>query len=179
MSVHNGAKHLTGAVESILSQTFGEFEFLVIDDGSTDNSCEILSSYRDTRLKIIRQSNIGLTKSLNKLLDLAQGEYIARQDADDIAMPERLAKQVRFLDEHPDYALVGTQVVIINDSGSPIGNSNIPTRHRDLVGRLAFYSSFVHSSVMFRKSCVVEIGGYDELFPYAQDYELWVRLIRH
>ena len=115
MSVYNGEKYLQEAIDSILEQTFKDFEFLIINDGSTDKTGEILESYHDLRIKIINnEKNIGLTKSLNKGLKLARGEYIARQDADDISMPERLEKEVEFLETHQDYAVVGAFAKIIN-----------------------------------------------------------------
>ena len=117
MSVYNGEKYLREAINSILSQTFNDFEFLIINDGSTDGTADILKSYTDSRIKIINnEKNIGLTKSLNKGLKIAKGEYIARQDADDISMPERLKEEVAFLEIHKDYAVVGTFVKILNEN---------------------------------------------------------------
>ncbi len=122
MSVYNGDKYLREAIESILNQTFTDFEFIIVNDGSTDNSLEIIESYDDERIKTINnKKNIGLTKSLNKALKFAKGKYIARQDADDVSLPNRFEKQVEYLDSHPEVALVGTSVYLIDENGKIIG----------------------------------------------------------
>ena len=178
MGVHNGAKYLRGAIDSILNQAFADFEFLIVNDASTDESTSILSSYADQRIKIINNSeNLGLTKSLNKGLAIAQGEYIARMDADDISLPERFEVQKKFLDESPKIAVVGSATIIIDDNNKESG-SKTPVTDPDL---LKFYvqlkNQLTHSSVMFRKNVILEIGGYDESVKYAQDYDLWSRLL--
>jgi glycosyltransferase involved in cell wall biosynthesis len=121
MSVYNGEEHLREAIDSILNQTYKNFEFLIIDDGSTDGSVNIIRSYLDPRIRLIKnKKNIGITRSLNKGLKLARGEYIARMDDDDIAFPERLEKQVRFLNEHVNVGLVGGSDITINGVGDEI-----------------------------------------------------------
>lgn len=177
MSVYNGEKYLREAIDSILNQTFRDFEFLIINDGSTDRTMEILESYNDPRIKIINnERNIGLTKSLNKGLKMARGEYIARMDADDVSMPDRLKKQVDFLDDHQDYAVVGTFVKILNKDSEVICLLERPIEDTEIRGFLKRDNCIAHGSVMIRKTCLLDVGLYDELMERSQDYELWLRL---
>ena len=180
MSVYNGEKFLSEAVESILNQTFRNFEFLIIDDGSTDTSFQILSTYaaQDERVRIVRNDeNVGLTRSLNKGLELSNGEYIARMDSDDISLPERLSSQVDFLDKRQEIAVVGSGIQIIDENSTVVG-SRFPKNDNTFLKRnlILKNSAFAHSSVMFRKDVVMKTGGYDNDFRYAQDYELWSRI---
>jgi glycosyltransferase involved in cell wall biosynthesis len=178
MSVYNGEKYLREAIDSILKQTFTDFEFLIIDDTSTDRTSEILQSYNDPRIKIIRNSeNLGLTKSLNIGLGLAEGEYIARMDADDVSLPDRFIEEVRYLDDHPDVALVGTGREVIDEEGIFI-ETIIPPNIVS-VESLLKKNPFQHSSVMFRKDLIVKVGGYCTLMQCCQDYYLWLKLIRN
>jgi len=179
MSVYNGEKYLREAIDSILKQTFKDFEFLIINDGSTDSTAEILKSYQDPRIKIINnEKNVGLTKSLNEGLKLAKGEYIARMDADDISMPERLQKQVNILERKPDLGVVGTWCYIIDEK------DNIKYEVKDdrnpviLRWKLLFDNVFVHSSVMMRKKAYEDNGGYNLELEASQDYDLWSRIAK-
>ena len=180
MSVYNGHEHLSRAIESILSQTFRDFEFLIVDDGSTDDSFDIITSHsrKDPRIKVLRNEvNIGLTRSLNKALTAVRRQYIARQDSDDISLPERLKRQFDFLTTHPEVCLVGCSAIIIDSSGreirprpynlAPSGIRNFMRRHNLLT----------HGSVMFRRGEILALGGYREQFHYAQDYDLWLRIM--
>lgn len=179
MSVFNGKAFLHESVESILSQTFQDFEFVVVDDGSTDGSSELLARYPDLRLRVIRNpSNLGLTRSLNAGLAAAKGELVARQDADDRSHPERVARQVAFLDANPDVVLVGAQTRGIDRSGSPVDLSGWPKSTATMAIRwqLMFDSPFSHTSVMFRRGPVSKLGGYNEDFRTSQDFELFSRL---
>ncbi|MFN6567621.1 glycosyltransferase family 2 protein [Dendronalium sp. ChiSLP03b] len=180
MPVYNGERYLREAIDSILAQTFPDFEFLIINDGSTDNTREIICSYDEPRIRLIDNDyNLGLTRSLNKGLKLAEGEFIARQDADDVSEPERLAKQVTFLKTHPEVTLVGTWYKYIDPQGSLIGECNLPCKSTQIRWEILFYCPFVHSAVMFRKYTIVEqIGFYNEALSYAQDYDLWWRIVR-
>ncbi|MBH8566029.1 glycosyltransferase [Nostoc sp. CENA67] len=180
MPVYNGEIYLQEAIDSILSQTFQDFEFLIINDGSTDSTREIICSYDDPRIRLIdNDCNLGLTQSLNKGLKLAEGEFIARQDADDISEPERLAKQVTFLETHPEVALVGTWYKDIDPQGKLIEKRNLPCNSTQIRWEILFYCPFVHSAVMFHKYTILEqIGFYDEAYSYAQDYDLWWRIAR-
>jgi glycosyltransferase involved in cell wall biosynthesis len=180
MPVYNGDRYLREAINSILTQTFQDFEFLIINDGSTDSTRELICSYNDPRIRLIdNEHNLGLTRSLNKGLKLAEGEFIARQDGDDVSEPERLAKQIAFLKTHPEVALVGTWYKDIDPQGSLIGKCNLPCNSIEIRWNILFYCPFVHSAVMFHKSTIVEqVGFYNEAFSYAQDYDLWWRIAR-
>jgi glycosyltransferase involved in cell wall biosynthesis len=181
MSVHNGARYLAEAVDSILSQGFADFEFLVIDDGSTDASAVILRGYSDPRLRVIHNPrNLGLTRSLNRGLGEARGRYVARQDADDSSHPDRLARQVTFLDANPNVALLGTGVRIINGRGRRRGlDVEVrPSTYHGIQWRLLFGNPFAHTSTMFRRDVVWgEFGGYDESCVFSQDFDLWSRVL--
>jgi glycosyltransferase involved in cell wall biosynthesis len=177
MSVYNGEKYLNEAIDSILGQTIKDFEFLIVNDGSTDKTGEILKSYNDPRIKIINnEKNIGLTKSLNKGLKLARGEYIARMDADDISMPERLEKEVDFLEIHQDYAVVGTFVKILNKNSEIVRLWDRPIKNTEIREFLRKDNCIVHGSVMVRKSSLHNVGFYDKLMVRSQDYDLWLKL---
>ncbi len=131
LPVYNGARFLRQAIDSVLSQTWKDFELLVVNDGSTDGTAAILESYSDPRIRILSNvQNIGLTLSLNKGLQSARGEYIARIDADDIALPIRLEKQVSYLDQHPEVGLVATGVKVIDERGHVTGSYQAPFEHR-------------------------------------------------
>lgn len=179
MPVYNGEKHLGEAIESILAQTFRDFELLIIDDGSSDHSVEIIGSYDDLRIRLVRnQQNSGITATLNLGLRLAAGDYIVRMDADDISLPERLSKQVAFMDSHQDIGVCGTWVETI---GEPSGQLwRYPTRPEITKARLLFTSALAHPSVIMRREKL--FGAelfYDPSFLHAEDYELWVRASRH
>jgi len=176
MSVYNGEKYLREAIDSILNQTFTDFEFIIINDGSTDKTKEILESYSDVRIRLFHQENMGLTKSLNRGLKDAIGEYIARQDADDTSYPERLEKQVKYLDENHETGLVGTQVVIIDDRGREIVTYNNLVENDKIQKELIRNNTFCHGSVIFRKECLNKVGYYREKFKYTQDYDFWLRI---
>jgi glycosyltransferase involved in cell wall biosynthesis len=180
MAVYNGERYLREAIDSILTQTFQDFEFLIINDGSIDCSRQIILSYNDPRIRFVENDrNLGLTGSLNRGLELAAGELIARQDGDDISEPDRLREQVAFLNVNPDVALVGTGYTEIDEMGHEIGEGLLPCDPTTLRWHLLFYCPFVHSSVMLRKSPVIErVGGYNEAFTYAQDLEFWCRIAR-
>ena len=177
MSVYNGEKYLGEAIESILNQSFTDYEFIIVNDGSTDNSLKIIQSYHDKRVCLINnETNIGLTKSLNKAIEQARGEYIARQDADDISLPNRLEEQMRYLIQYPETALLGTSIYIINEGGKVLGKKIASTNPRD---SLLKSNQFNHGSTMFKSKVVRELGGYNELLLYCQDYDLWLRMAKH
>jgi glycosyltransferase involved in cell wall biosynthesis len=180
MAVYNGALYLEDAIDSILAQTFQDFELLIINDGSTDRSRDMIEAYSDPRIRLINnEHNLGLTRSLNKGWKLAQGEFIARQDADDISAPERLAKQIARFQAQPDVALVGTAFREIDAQGAFVSDGRLPCDTTHIRWDLFFYCPFVHSAIMFRKGMVEDqIGFYNEAFSYAQDYELWWRISR-
>jgi hypothetical protein len=176
MSVYNGERYLREAIDSILGQTFRDFEFIIVDDGSTDGTWAILQSYDDPRIFLLRnEENIGLTRSLNKGLAVVQGDYIARMDADDISWPERLEKQVAYLDVHPEVGLIGTSVEIIGERGERLAVLRRPMDPTFITWSLLFDNCLVHSTVMYRRSLVEKLGGYNPS-RYAQDYGLWSRM---
>jgi glycosyltransferase involved in cell wall biosynthesis len=178
MSVYDGARHLREAMDSILGQSFRDFEFLIVDDGSSDESSAIIASCADPRVVRIRNAtNIGLTKSLNIGLAAARGDLVARQDADDRSYPDRLARQVAFLDAHPEIAVVGAQARIIDAAGRRLArDERKPLSAQSIRFALLFSNPIVHTSAMFRREPVVKLGGYDERFVTSQDVELWSRL---
>jgi hypothetical protein len=180
MAVYNGEPHVKEAIESILTQTFTDFEFVIVNDGSTDRTRELISSFRDPRIHVIENAqNQGLTKSLNRGFTVTQGDYVARQDADDISEPERLAKQVDYMERHQEVALLGCWYRKIDEFGHIVGERQLPCDTDLLRWCLLFYCPFVHSAIMLRKSLVAEqIGLYDESFIYSQDYDLWCRIAR-
>lgn len=179
MSVYNGERYLAEAVESILNQSFTDFEFIIINDGSTDRTSEILCQYTDSRIRLVEQANMGLTRSLNKLLALTRGKYVARMDADDISLPERFAQQVAFLDSHPDTGVVGTAALVRDEIKGGEWIYPVATSDERIRRSLVKGNPLVHTSVMMHKSVIEKMGGYNESYTFAQDYELWTRLIKH
>ncbi len=179
MAVHNGAATVREAIDSILAQTWTDFEFLIVDDASTDDTPAILRALADPRVRVVRNdANLGLTQSLNRGLDLARGRLIARMDADDRALPERFARQVALLDAQPEVGLCGTWVETIGDPAGEVWD--FPADDARIRCRLLFETVLPHSTVMFRRD-VFEAAGlrYDPAFTYAQDYDLWVRAAQH
>lgn len=178
MSVFNSEVFVGQAIESILSQTFDDIEFIIIDDGSIDGSLEIIRGYDDSRIRVVENgANIGLTRSLNLGLEMASGEYIARMDADDVSLPERLEKQVRFLDANPDVGVVGTAVQVIDENDRVLDLIRFPGKGGVMRWLLFFLNPLVHPSVMMRKDALVEVGGYNPGMICSQDYELWWRVV--
>ncbi len=178
MSVYNSQSYLREAMGSILSQSFSDFEFLIINDGSKDKSLQIIKSYKDPRIRLIDRDNWGLTASLNQGIQLARGQYIARQDSDDVSVPERFEKEVAFLDSHPKVGMVGSNYTITNLKGKPIVTTNVFTHPDDLKLTQITCNQFGHGSVMMRKSVLDKIGGYDPTVGYVEDYDLWTRISR-
>ena len=179
LPVYNGSAHLRESVETVLSQSFGDFELLVIDDASTDETPAILASFDDARLRVlVNDRNLGLTPTLNRGIREARGAYIARQDADDLSDPGRLSAQVSYLEAHPEVGLLGCSYRRIDEAGRSLGLRPVPTDAVAIRWRLLFLSAFAHSSVMIRSATLTEVGPYDEAFSYAEDYELWSRIAR-
>jgi glycosyltransferase involved in cell wall biosynthesis len=178
VSVRDGAPWVREAVESVLGQTMIDLELIVIDDGSTDATAALLGTIRDPRLRVARQPPRGLTPSLNRALGLARAPLVARLDADDLALPERLARQCAFLDAHPDVGLLGTGAREVGASGCEIRVVSPPEDDGAIRRALIRRNPFVHSSVMMRRSALGDAGGYDERLSVAQDYDLWMRMSR-
>lgn len=179
MPVYNADRYVARALESVLDQTFRDFEFLIIDDGSTDRSLEILRSYesKDQRIRLVSRPNTGLVVALNEMLTLANGEFIARMDSDDISSKERFIRQLDYLKKCNDCVCVGSWTRLIDEEDRPIGIVQRPSDHatieKDL---LSGCNSVAHPTVMFRSECVRSLNGYAcEAFP-AEDLDLWLRM---
>src|SRR6056297_178877 len=165
LSVYNGEKYLEKAISSILNQTFSDFEFIIIDDGSSDRSPEIIKSFNDNRIRYFKnEKNIGLVKSLNKGLEKMKGEYIARMDADDICKPTRFEKQVNFLNKNHEVGVLGTAMEIVDHKGSHISNQHFPKDHIIIFWKLFFETAVFHPTIMMRTNIVKKAGGYDPDF---------------
>jgi hypothetical protein len=182
MSVRNGERTVRQAVESILGQTLRDLTLVVVEDGSTDDTWTLLqaAARHDERLILLRnERNVGLTRSLNRGLAHATGEFVARQDADDSSEPERIERQIAFLRAHPDVGLLGTGCRYVVESGADWPPYVPPATDTAIRWRLPFDNPFVHTSIVVRRGLLAGEGGaYDESLPYAQDYELWIRLLR-
>lgn len=179
MPVYNGEKYLEEAIKSILNQTFRDFEFLIIDDGSTDKSAEIIASFNDARIRLERnEANLGLIKTLNKGFRLSKGKYIARMDCDDISLPKRLSIQASFMEKHPEIGVCGSWVKVIGLKQKFI--NKYPQNDGEARAYFLFNTPFAHPSVIIRKEIIEKHNlEYDENYKHAEDYELWSRIIGH
>jgi glycosyltransferase involved in cell wall biosynthesis len=176
LAVYNTERYVREAIDSILGQTFEDFEFIIVNDGSTDGTTDILLSYEDPRIVLLRnEQNSGVTRALNRGLARARGEYIARMDPDDFSMPERLEKLVAYLDAHPAVGLVGAWSEWTDEQLERLFVLKPPTDSPLIKWTLLFRNSFVHPSVMYRRSLIERLGGYGT--DYALDRDLWTRLI--
>lgn len=176
MAAYNASKYIEVAVKSILNQTYQDFELLIVNDGSTDDTSEILESFKDERIRIINNlENKGLTYTRNIALQEARGQFIAIMDSDDISYPNRLAIQIDAFKDKPDLALYGGQAKMIDENQKEIGFIKESETNPNLLKvKLLFHNTFVHSSVMIRTSVFREFGGYQE--PFAEDYDLFLRI---
>ena len=183
MPVYDGEKYLREAIDSILSQTFTDFEFLIIDDGSSDRTVNIIHSYEDTRIILIKnETNLGLVATLNRGLSLAKGEYIARMDADDISFCDRLDQQVSFLDSNPEVSLLGTNAQVIDAKGNLKDVCHIVSGDKLLKWQMCYDCPFIHPTIMMKKSTASIVDGYTcdvikgrEKYS-GEDYDLWRRI---
>jgi glycosyltransferase involved in cell wall biosynthesis len=179
MPAYNAGKYIAAAIASALEQSFIDFELLIIDDGSIDNTLSVIEGFSDPRIRLIRQENKGISAALNAGLAAARGVYIARFDADDICFSHRLDRQVRHLDGHPAYLVVGSDAEYIAENGEHLfdfrcaGHSN-----REIMDNLYKVCPFIHSAVMYRKEAVLKTGGYCPDAHNFEDYLLWVKLLR-
>lgn len=176
MSVYNGEEELTASLDSILSQTLQELELIVVDDGSTDRTGELLAACSDPRLQVITQANSGLTLALNRAALQAQGRYLARMDVGDYSLPQRLERQVDFLEQHPEIAGCGSCTAWIDSRGEVIGTSQVVTTPAAIRRGLLKMNLLSHGSVMIRRVLFQALGGYRPFFRFAQDYDLWLRI---
>jgi hypothetical protein len=178
LPVHKSEAYLAAAVESILAQSFGDWELLAIDDGLSSNSSAILRSFaaRDPRVTVVLEAGASFIAKLVRGVALAQGELIARMDADDIAHCDRFARQLAFLDAHPEVAVVGSAVTLIDAHGKTIRDAHYPEGSAAIAEVLQTGSALAHPAVMMRKDAVIAAGGYRPAYQYAEDYDLWLRM---
>lgn len=177
--VYNCDRYLSAAIDSILNQTFIDFELLLMDDGSTDRSPEIMKAYaeKDRRIRVFSNPNQGIAKTLNALLREAKSDIVARMDGDDISFPDRFAKQFDFLQQHPEVVCIAASFDVIDEKSRLINHCEVPTSDREIQDLLLRgISLMIHPCAMYRKSVVVELGGYDETMVAASDLDLWLRL---
>ncbi|WP_260928969.1 glycosyltransferase [Novosphingobium sp. 9] len=181
MSVYNGERFLALAIESILAQTFTDFEFLIVDDGSSDGSAAIIRRYAaaDSRIRPIIRENRGLVASLNEMLEQAQAPIVARMDADDFSQPDRFARQYAFLTANPDYGVVGSWSEDMGEDGGPIFRTgeDHPLKHDDILTAIDEGGQLIcHPAAMFRRDVVLSVGAYHAAFRHCEDLDLWLRL---
>ena len=179
MSVYNNEAVVGQAVESILAQTFGDFEFLIVNDGSSDGSAAILDDHarRDPRIRLFHRANRGLIACLNFMIGEARGSLIARMDGDDVSLPERFARQVAYFDAHPACGVLGTNTNELDEVGTVTACTDFhPFDHEAIVAALGQASPYCHSSVMMRRDAVVGVQGYRAAYRHCEDYDLWLRL---
>ena len=180
MTIYNAELHLKEAIDSLLTQTFSDWELIAVDDGSTDRSTKILSAYDDPRVRMfVLPENIGRTPALRYAFEQARGEYIAVLDADDVALPERLGREVEFLDNHAEVVLVSSWTQIIDERGRITATLEPQMSGEDLHDSLGWANPTAHSAVMYRSYAASKVGGYPKEFAYAQDRELVVALAQY
>jgi glycosyltransferase involved in cell wall biosynthesis len=181
MPVYNPGRFLSHAVDSVLAQTHRELELIAIDDGSTDGSYERLREYaaRDPRVRVFRQpQNLGIVAARNRAFREASSDcrYFALLDSDDVALPDRVARQVAFLEAHPDHALVGGHTLIIDEHGKPLGIRRYPSSYPEICAVMTRYNPIAQPAVMLRRAVLEQVGPYSDAYPRCQDYELWFRI---
>jgi glycosyltransferase involved in cell wall biosynthesis len=182
MPVYNGELYIRQAIDSILNQTFSDFEFIIIDDCSTDSSVAIINSYTDPRIRLITNlHNKGVSAVANQGNSLANAEYIARLDCDDVSFPQRLAKQVEYLDRHPEVAVIGSQCIYIDTEGKVTDHQPIlcyPVEPSSIRWRASYECPILNSTSMYRKQILAnEVGKYDENKKFGEDYEVWLKVL--
>lgn len=179
MSVYNGRPYLEEAIKSIVNQTFSEFEFLIIDDASTDGSRELLKEWdaKDERIRLIlHDKNRGLGYALAEGVEAACGKWIVRMDDDDISLPHRIETQVAYLEEHPEVDILGAWAVDINAEGKQAGERKYPTNHEE-IEQVIWTNPIIHPTAVLRKSAIERVGSYDPAVRKRQDYDLWFRCL--
>lgn len=180
LAVYNGEKYIKPSIESILAQTYKDFELIIVNDASTDSTLNIISSYNDSRIIIHNNNqNIGQTASLNAGLRVARGKYIARTDAGDISMPERFLKQVQYLDNHANIDILGSAAYQYDIKGNFCGNVFMPNRPSTILQRIFFACPVIHISVMMHRERILRLGGYNESYRILADYGLWAKALQN
>jgi hypothetical protein len=181
MPVYNAERYLAEAIESILSQTFADFEFIIVDDGSTDKSAKILHGYerRDPRVRILSRPNTGIVGALNDGLALARAQLVARMDADDVSSAERFAKQCDFMASHPNCLVVGAAYTVMDPDGLDMWDAPVARDHEEIEKELlgARGVGVIHAAAMYRRADVLAIGGYRKEYEWVEDTDLWFRLL--
>lgn len=179
MAVFNGEKFIAQAIESVLNQTFADYEFLIINDGSTDSTEELVKAYSNPKIKIFTLPHLGLAKALNSGLARSTGRLIARIDADDWWEPNKLEKQLNFLNAKPSYSFIASGRTCINAEGKKIAESESDhdLDYARLKDKLGCFNVICHSSVVFKREILALTGYYAETIPYCEDYEYWVRIL--
>lgn len=179
MAAFNGEAYIEKAIQSVLDQSFTDFELLIINDGSTDHTVDIVRTFTDPRIRLVHNdSNKGLTFTRNRGIEEAKGQYIAILDCDDLAMPDRLKAQTSFLGSNPEMAICGGQGIIIDKSGEQVGNYNVIAGDKHMSPELIFQNFFINSTLMIKRSAMIEAGGYRDYSP-AEDYDLSYRISLH
>ena len=177
LAVYNGERYVKDATSSVLLQTFGDFELIIIDDGSSDGTPKILNSFTDPRIVIVsNEKNEGLIKSLNKGIKMARGEYLARMDADDISHPQRFEKQINYMEANRGIGVLGTAVNHVDEKNKIISTLIQPQAHESILWKMFFECAIIHPTVIARKEVIEMAGGYDVRFPHIEDTELWMRV---
>jgi glycosyltransferase involved in cell wall biosynthesis len=180
MPAYNAGKYIADAIRSVLTQSFTDFELLIVDDGSSDDTVTVINSFTDERIVLMHQSHGGVSRALNTGLQQARGKYVARFDADDICYEHRLHRQFNFLETHPEYVVVGSDADYILENGEHLFHFNcIAHSHEEISDKLYFYCPFIHSGVMYRKEPVQKAGGYSLHAHNFEDYFLWIQLAGH
>jgi hypothetical protein len=179
MPAYNAGKYIREAITSVLEQTHCDFELMIINDGSTDDTVSVIMSFNDPRISIVNKEHEGIAEALNTGLQLADTYYIARFDADDVCMPDRLEKQFNFLEDHPDYVLVGSDAEYIIENGDFLFSFKCIAHSNEEVQRNMYvYCPFIHSSVMYKREEVIKAGGYNLNAHHFEDYLLWTSLAK-
>jgi len=179
MPVRNEERIVSRAIDSVINQTFSDWELVIVDDASNDLTPKILSEYenKDPRIRVLRNNRcLGITKSINKGIRASMGRFIARLDADDWYHPDKLEEQVKFLESHPDHGVVGTFFILVTPDGDRL-KIDLPVNHEQIMKRMAYRNAFCHSCVMMRKDVLEKVGLYNERLRYAQDYDLFFRIL--
>jgi glycosyltransferase involved in cell wall biosynthesis len=177
MPAYNASKYIYEAIDSVLQQTFSEFELVIINDGSTDNTAEIVRSFHDSRIFLVEQDNGGIASALNNGLNHARAEYVARFDADDVCQPDRLQQQYNYMTRNPGCIVVGSAVDYIDMHDNFIFSYQLPAYTNDEIKKLPYsVCPFIHSSVLFKKSVVLEVGGYNRHAHSFEDHFLWLQI---
>ena len=182
--VHNAARFLPAAIESVIGQSYARFELVLVDDGSSDASASIALEYArgDARVRLLRnEHNLGIVKTRNRAFAEADpvSKYFAVLDSDDVCLPDRLRMQVEFMEANPDHALVGGHTLVVDEHGEAVGARRYPTTYAEILRVITRYSPVAQPTVMIRRSALDAVGGYRERFPRCHDYDLWLRMAAH